>query len=129
MDTFKESDVQDADWMNAIGAISIARAFAYGGRHRRAIYVPSEESRAGMDAKVYRNNTGISVNHFYEKLILLRDMMNTDMAKHMASVRHDYIAEFLDEFIAGWNRHRRSFQYEVVPPESNDPVALHLAEI
>lgn len=101
-DTLEGRIVQDADRMDAIGAIGIARAFAYGGSRGRPLHVPGEPPKAGMDDEIYRRNEGTTVNHFHEKLLLLRDMMNTPTARRMADARHDYMVRFLEEFSAEW---------------------------
>lgn len=102
-DTIEGKIVQDADRLDALGAIGIARTFAYGGYKDRPIYKPYEKPIENMTAEEYENHISTSVNHFYEKLLKLKYLMNTDTAKSIAENRHLYMEEFLDEFINEWN--------------------------
>ncbi len=95
--------VQDADRLDALGAIGIARTFAYGGSHHRAIYDPELPPRTAMNQAQYYSSKSTSLNHFYEKLFLLEDMMNTETGKAIARKRTQYMQEFVDEFLSEWD--------------------------
>jgi uncharacterized protein len=95
--------VQDADRLDAIGAIGIARAFAYGGKKGQPIYHPEREVRENMTIAEYRNGKSSSVNHFYEKLLLLKNRLNTNTALKIAEERHQFMEEFLAQFNQEWN--------------------------
>lgn len=95
--------VQDADRLDALGAIGIARTFAYGGSHNRAIYDPELPPRAAMNQAQYYSSKSTSLNHFYEKLFLLEGMMNTETGKAIARKRTQYMQQFVDEFLNEWD--------------------------
>jgi len=94
--------VQDADRLDAMGAIGIARVFAYGGGTGRVIYDPAIEPALYDNAESYFKNQNPSINHFYEKLLLLKDTMNTDYGKKIAIKRHRYMKQYLDRFYKEW---------------------------
>lgn len=102
MNTREGKIVQDADRLDAIGGIGIARVFAYGGHNGRPIYIPGEHPTLHRSRRAYFRNHSSSVNHFSEKLLLLKDRMNTKAARSIAIKRHRYLQSFLDEFQAEW---------------------------
>lgn len=95
--------VQDADRLDALGAIGIARTFAYGGSHNRAIYDPELPPQTAMNQAQYYSSKSTSLNHFYEKLFLLEGMMNTETGKAIARKRTQYMQQFVDEFLNEWD--------------------------
>ncbi|MGI4749045.1 MAG: HD domain-containing protein [Janthinobacterium lividum] len=95
--------VQDADRLDAIGAIGIARAFSYGGFKNREIYNPEITPDFNLTKEAYKNSAAPTINHFYEKLLLLKNLMNTETARKIATERHQFMELYLEQFYAEWN--------------------------
>ncbi|GAA4762040.1 MULTISPECIES: HD domain-containing protein [Flavobacterium] len=95
--------VQDADRLDAIGAIGVARAFNYGGFKNRALYNPEIQPNFNMTKEEYKKSESPTLNHFYEKLLLLKDKMNTETGKKIAEERHEFMEQFLSQFYAEWD--------------------------
>lgn len=102
MSSLEGKVVQDADRLDAIGAIAIARTFTWGGSKGRLIYDPAEKPEMHQSFEAYRNNTSSSLHHFYEKLFLLKDMMNTPTGKKLAEHRDRFMHQFVDQFLQEW---------------------------
>ncbi|WP_226642196.1 HD domain-containing protein [Mesobacillus subterraneus] len=103
LDSIEAEIVQDADRLDALGAIGIARTFAFGGKKGHPIYEPELNVRDQMTLEEYRQGDSSSVNHFYEKLLKLKDKMNTKHARQLAEERHRFMENFLDQFYSEWN--------------------------
>ena len=94
--------IQDADRLDALGAIGIARTFNYGGHKGRTIHNPEIKPNLHLTKEEYKNSDAPTLNHFYEKLLLLKDLMNTETGRKMAEDRHDFMLAYLDQFYKEW---------------------------
>ena len=103
MRTLEGKVVQDADRLDAMGAVGIARTFVFGGFNRREIYNPFIKPQQHKNFQEYKESTGPTINHFYEKLLMLKELMNTDTGKKMAEKRHAFMLRYLKQFFREWN--------------------------
>ncbi len=103
MQTIEGMIVQDADRLDALGAVGIARVFAYSGHKGREIHNPFIQPVMHQSFEEYKNSKGTAINHFYEKLFLLKDRMNTQAAKKIAQGRHDFMAAYVLKFLNEWD--------------------------
>ncbi|TGE04734.1 HD domain-containing protein [Hymenobacter fodinae] len=103
MSTVEGELVQDADRLDAIGAIGVARAFAYGGHKGRPLHDPAVPPVQHASFESYKKNTAPTINHFYEKLLHLRERLNTPAARRVAEERHQFMEQFLEQFLREWN--------------------------
>ncbi len=94
--------VQDADRLDALGAIGIARTFAYGGKFERPMYDPDQPPVMHQTFEEYKGSRGTTLNHFYEKILLLKERLNTDAARALAEERHKYVEDFVERFLSEW---------------------------
>lgn len=98
--------VRDADRLDAMGAVGIARTFAFGGNRNRLMYDPEVKPESHHDFEAYKSSTAPTINHFYEKLLLLKDRMHTETGRKLAKDRHNYMVQYLDQFFAEWEGER-----------------------
>lgn len=102
IDTIEGFVVQDADRLDALGAVGIARTFAYGGNHSRPLYDPAIKPKFFDDFEEYKKYKTTSLNHFYEKVLLIKDRLNTESAKELGEKRHQFVENYLEQFLAEW---------------------------